>query len=61
LKLSASLNARSSIQRPPHVLLGKTLHLWQPAELALNFLRQGFTAYAQAREKRRHHAIGLRH
>ncbi len=43
------------------MLLGKTLHLGQPAKLALNFRRQHFAADAQAGEKRRHHPIGLRY
>ena len=49
------------VQRTSHVLLRKTVHSWQPANLALDFLGERFAADAQARDKRRHHAIGLRH
>ena len=40
------------VQRTSHVLLRKTVHSWQPANLALDFLGERFAADAQARDKR---------
>src|SRR6267378_3986964 len=48
------------IQRLAHVLLREALDSWQPANLFFNFLRQEFAANSQARQQRRHHAVGLR-
>ena len=48
------------VQRLAHVLLGKALDLRQLGDLFFNFLRQDFAANSQARQKRWHHAIGLR-
>jgi hypothetical protein len=49
------------VQRLAHVLLRETLHFGQPRHRALNLLIQCFTANPQARQQRRHHAVGLRH
>ncbi len=49
------------VQGLPHVLLGKTLHLRQAGNFALNFLRQRLAAHSQARQQGRHHAVSLSH
>src|SRR5882762_7443774 len=48
------------VQRLAHVLLREALDFRQLGDLLLNFLRQEFAANSQARQKRRHHAVGLR-
>jgi len=54
------LNARSSTSfRAGHVLLGKTLHLWQSADLPFNLLRQASGRIPSVPE-RWHHAVPCR-